>query len=87
LQPFGCGEVKAVFLNFGFVSAQLQGFTNLRLCRSLAKIQKSSLQMVALFIQTLLFLAMLGVKKTGASNQIRHGQVFCFTPSAIRERA
>jgi hypothetical protein len=35
---------RAVFLGFGFVSAQLQGFTNLRLRQSLAKTQKSSLR-------------------------------------------
>jgi hypothetical protein len=35
---------KAVFLVFGFVSAQLQGFANLRLRQSLAKNQKSSLR-------------------------------------------
>jgi hypothetical protein len=35
---------KAVFLIFGFVSAQLQGFSNLLLRRSLAKNQKSSLR-------------------------------------------
>jgi hypothetical protein len=34
----------AVFLIFGFVSAQLQGLSNLRLRRSLAKNQKSSLR-------------------------------------------
>jgi hypothetical protein len=35
---------KAVFLVFGVVSAQLQGFSNLLLRRSLAKNQKSSLR-------------------------------------------
>jgi hypothetical protein len=35
---------NAVFLVFGFVLAQLQGFTNLRLRQSLAKNQKSSLR-------------------------------------------
>src|SRR6185312_3133235 len=35
---------RAVFLGFGFVSAQLQGFSNLCLRRSLAKAQKSSLR-------------------------------------------
>src|SRR5579859_6090378 len=35
------GKIKrAVFLGFGFVSAQLQGFTNLSLRRSLAKTPK-----------------------------------------------
>jgi hypothetical protein len=39
------GKLKrAVFLGFGFVSAQLQGLTNLRLRQSLAKTQKSSLR-------------------------------------------
>jgi hypothetical protein len=47
-------KVRAVFLNFGFVSAQLQGFSNLRLRQSLAKTQKSSLRMTAVFIQKLL---------------------------------
>jgi hypothetical protein len=37
-------ESEAVFLRFGFVSAQLQGFANLLLRRSLAKAQKSSLR-------------------------------------------
>jgi hypothetical protein len=35
---------RAVFLGLGFVSAQLQGFTNLRLRQSLAQTQKSSLR-------------------------------------------
>ena len=35
---------KAVFLGFGFVSAQSQGFSNLPLRQSLAKAQKSSLR-------------------------------------------
>jgi len=35
---------RAVFLSFGFVSAQLQGYSNLRLRQSLAKTQKSSLR-------------------------------------------
>jgi hypothetical protein len=35
---------EAVFLVFGFVSAQLQGFSNLLLRQSLAKNQKSSLR-------------------------------------------
>jgi len=35
---------EAVFLIFGFVLAQLQGFANLRLRQSLAKNQKSSLR-------------------------------------------
>src|SRR6185437_16248953 len=35
---------RAVFLRFGFVSAQLQGFTNLFLRRSLANAQNSSLR-------------------------------------------
>jgi hypothetical protein len=38
------GIGRAVFLVFGFVSAQLQGLSNLRLRRSLAKNQKSSLR-------------------------------------------
>jgi hypothetical protein len=43
----------AIFLSFGFVSAQLQGFSNLRLRQSLAKTQKSSLRMATVFLQTL----------------------------------
>jgi len=35
---------RTVFLVFGFVSAQLQGFANLLLRQSLAKNQKSSLR-------------------------------------------
>jgi hypothetical protein len=42
---------EAVFLGFDFVSAQLQGFSNLR--QSLAKTQKSSLRMATVFLQTL----------------------------------
>jgi hypothetical protein len=38
------GIERAVFLVFGFVSAQLQGLSNLLLRRSLAKKQKSSLR-------------------------------------------
>jgi len=38
------GIERAVFLIFGFVSAQLQGLLNLLLRRSLAKNQKSSLR-------------------------------------------
>jgi hypothetical protein len=38
------GMEKAVFLAFGFVSAQLQGVSNLLLRRSLAKSQKSPLR-------------------------------------------
>jgi hypothetical protein len=43
----------AVFLIFGFVSAQSQGFANLLLRRSLAKNQKSSLHTAASFLSTL----------------------------------
>jgi len=46
-------EQGTVFLSFGFVSAQSQGFANLLLRQSLAKTQKSSLRMAALFLQTL----------------------------------
>jgi hypothetical protein len=49
----GGNEEKAVFLVFGFVSAQLQGFSNLLLRRSLAKNQKSSLRTATVFFQTL----------------------------------
>jgi hypothetical protein len=44
------GQEEAVFLGFGFVSAQLQGCSNLRLRRSLAKTQKSSLRTAAEFL-------------------------------------
>jgi hypothetical protein len=37
-------KLEAVFLSFGFVSAQSQGFSNLLLRQSLAKAQKSSLR-------------------------------------------
>jgi len=47
------GEIGAVFLGFGFVLAQSQGFANLLLRQSLAKTQKSSLRTAALFLQTL----------------------------------
>jgi len=40
----GMRSEEAVFLVFGFVLAQLQGFANLRLRQSLAKDQKSSLR-------------------------------------------
>ena len=40
---------RAVFLGCGFVSAQLQGFANLRLCQILATTQKSSLRIGCIF--------------------------------------
>jgi len=40
-------------LTFGFVSAQLQGFSNLRLRRSLAQSQKSSLRKATEFLEKL----------------------------------
>jgi hypothetical protein len=43
----------AVFLIFGFVSAQSQGYSNLLLHRSLAKNQKSSLHTATSFLSTL----------------------------------
>jgi len=46
-------EPTAVFLSFGVVSAQLQVVFNLRLSRSLAKIQKSSLLSAASFLSML----------------------------------
>jgi hypothetical protein len=49
---FGKSE-EAVFWGFSFVSAQLQGFSNLRLRQSLAKTPKSSLHMATVFLQTL----------------------------------
>jgi hypothetical protein len=48
----GGGE-EAVFWGSGFVSAQLQGFSNLRLRQSLARTPKSSLRMATVFLQTL----------------------------------
>jgi hypothetical protein len=45
------GKIKrAVFFGFGFVSAQLQVFLNLRLRQSLAKTQKSPLRTAAQFL-------------------------------------
>jgi hypothetical protein len=41
--------MTAVFLGFGFVSAQLQVVSNLRLRRSLAKTQKSLLRTATSF--------------------------------------
>jgi hypothetical protein len=46
-------EGTAVFLIFGFVSAQSQGLANLLLRRSLAKNQKSSLHTATSFLSTL----------------------------------
>jgi hypothetical protein len=43
----------AVFLSFGVVSAQLQAAAGMRLRRSLAKTQKSSLRTATLFLETL----------------------------------
>jgi len=40
-------------LGLGFVSAQLQGYLNLRLRRSLAQTQKSSLRMATELFNTL----------------------------------
>jgi hypothetical protein len=45
--------LTAVFLIFGFVSAQSQGFANLLLHRSLAKNQKCSLHTATSFLSTL----------------------------------
>jgi hypothetical protein len=44
---------EAVFLIFRFVSSQLQGLSNLRLRRSLAKKQKSSLRNGTVFFKPL----------------------------------
>jgi hypothetical protein len=43
----------AVFLGFGFVSAQSQAAVGMLLRQSLAKTQKSSLRMATVFLQTL----------------------------------
>jgi hypothetical protein len=43
----------AVFLVFGFVSAQLRGYSNLLLRRNLAKNQKSSLLIATSFLSML----------------------------------
>jgi hypothetical protein len=53
-----CSEAEldfmgAVFLDFGFVSDQFQGYSNLRLRQSLAKIQKSSLRLAPSFLSML----------------------------------
>jgi hypothetical protein len=50
LWPFGWGKIRAVFLGFGFVSAQSQGYSNLLLRPSLAKTQKSSLRTATVFL-------------------------------------
>jgi hypothetical protein len=47
------GLTAAVFLVFGFVSAPLQGFSNLRLRQSLAQNQKSSLPIATSFLSML----------------------------------
>jgi hypothetical protein len=44
---------EAVFLGFGFVSAQSQAAAGMLLRQSLAKTQKSSLRMATLFLKTL----------------------------------
>jgi hypothetical protein len=44
---------RAVFLDFGVVSAQLQAAFGMLLRQSLAKIQKSSLRTATLFLKTL----------------------------------
>jgi hypothetical protein len=46
-------SVRAVFLGFGFVSAQLQAAKGTRLRQSLAKTQKSSLRTATLFLEAL----------------------------------
>jgi hypothetical protein len=44
---------EAVFLGFSFVSAQLQATAGMLLRQSLAKTQKSSLRMAAIFLKAL----------------------------------
>jgi hypothetical protein len=46
-------SVRAVFLDFGIVSAQLQAAAGMRLRQSLAKTQKSSLRTATLFLKSL----------------------------------
>jgi hypothetical protein len=46
-------ENEAVFLGFGFVSAQSQAAAGMLLRQSLAKTQKSSLRPATLFLKTL----------------------------------
>jgi hypothetical protein len=46
-------RLTAVFLVFGFVSAPLQGYSNLRRRRSLAKNQKSPLHTATSFLSML----------------------------------
>ena len=46
-------SVRAVFLNFGLVSAQLQAAAGMLLRQSLAKTQKSSLRTATLFLEAL----------------------------------
>jgi hypothetical protein len=45
--------LEAVFLAFGFVSAQSQGFSNLLLRQSLAKRQKTSLLIATALMEML----------------------------------
>jgi hypothetical protein len=47
------GTDEAVFLGFGFVSAQLQAAAGMLLRQSLAKTQKSPLRPATLFLETL----------------------------------
>ena len=46
-------KCEAVFLGFGFVSAQAQAAAGMRLRQSLAKTQKSSFKTATLFLETL----------------------------------
>jgi len=46
-------SARAVFLDFGIVSAQLQAAAGMLLRQSLAKTQKSSLRTATLFLETL----------------------------------
>jgi hypothetical protein len=46
-------DKEAVFLGFGFVSAQSQAAAGMLLRQSLAKTQKSSLQTATVFLKTL----------------------------------
>jgi hypothetical protein len=52
-KKYSSRSVRAVFLGFGFVSAQLQAAAGMRLRQSLAETQKFSLRTAALFLETL----------------------------------
>jgi len=81
-------EKEAVFLGFGFVSAQSQATAGMLLRQSLAKTQKSSLRPATLFLKTLYCLAILQIAE-GASGLVIEDaaslrKVGCLTPRGNR---